>query len=77
VVKLGLSAKTEPQLRRYRRRYLAEMKRPDARHVLEVLALLSHTADFAIGCYCEDETRCHRTLLKGLLKERGAELARD
>ena len=54
--------------------HLAEMKRPDARHALDLLATLSHTTDLAIGCYCEDESRCHRSMLRALLKERGAEL---
>jgi uncharacterized protein YeaO (DUF488 family) len=47
-----------------------------ARHVLEMLAALSPTADFSIGCYCENEQRCHRSLLRDLLRERGAKLAR-
>jgi uncharacterized protein YeaO (DUF488 family) len=72
VVKAGLSARTPGQLKAFQRRYLAEMKRPDAAHLLDAIALLSHTADFAVGCYCEDESRCHRSLLKRLLAERGA-----
>ncbi|MBK7862365.1 MAG: DUF488 family protein [Archangiaceae bacterium] len=71
-VKLGLSAKTPAQWKRFERRYLAEMKRPEARQALDVLALLSRSASFAVGCYCEDEARCHRSLLRRLLKERGA-----
>jgi uncharacterized protein YeaO (DUF488 family) len=49
----------------------------EARHVLDTLAALSHTADFSVGCYCEDATRCHRTVLRELLRERGARLAAD
>lgn len=63
--------------RRFERRYRAEMKRPDARHDLDLLAALSHHADFAVGCYCADETRCHRSILRELLGERGAAIRRD
>ena len=52
--------------------YLAEMKRPEAQHALALLAALSHTTNFAVGCYCEDESRCHRSLLRQLLIEHGA-----
>jgi uncharacterized protein YeaO (DUF488 family) len=51
------------------------MKRPDASRLLTLLAALSHRTDFSVGCYCEDETRCHRSVLKELLKEHGAYLA--
>lgn len=54
------------------RRYRAEMKSPDARALLETLAALSHQTDFAVGCYCADEARCHRSVLRELLAERGA-----
>jgi uncharacterized protein YeaO (DUF488 family) len=50
------------------------MKRPEARRLLDLLAALSHTTDFSVGCYCEDETRCHRSVLRQLLEERGASL---
>jgi uncharacterized protein YeaO (DUF488 family) len=55
-------------------RYRAEMKRPEASRVLDVLAALSHGASFSVGCYCEDERRCHRSILRELLAERGARL---
>jgi uncharacterized protein YeaO (DUF488 family) len=58
----------------FKRRFLAEMKAPDARHALDLLAALSHQTHFSIGCYCEDESRCHRSLLRELLAERGADL---
>lgn len=61
--------------RSFVRRYRAEMKRPDAGRVLDLLAALSHHADFSVGCYCPDETRCHRSILRELLEERGARLA--
>lgn len=61
--------------RQFVRRYRAEMKAPDARAVLDTLAALSHRADFSVGCYCADESRCHRSILRELLAERGARLA--
>jgi uncharacterized protein YeaO (DUF488 family) len=64
----------EPGWRTFKRRFLAEMKSPEARHELDLLAALSHHADFSIGCYCEDETRCHRSILRELLEKRGAAL---
>jgi uncharacterized protein YeaO (DUF488 family) len=50
------------------------MKAPEARRDLDLLAALSHRTDFAIGCYCEDESRCHRSILKELLDQRGADI---
>ena len=55
--------------------YRAEMKAPAAERLLGLLAALSHQTDFAVGCYCEDETRCHRSVLRELLIEHGARLA--
>ena len=57
------------------RRYRAEMKTPENRALLDTLAALSHTADFSVGCYCVEEARCHRSVLRALLAERGAEIA--
>lgn len=54
------------------RRYRSEMKAPDPSHLLDTLAALSHHADFSVGCYCEDEARCHRLVLRELLIARGA-----
>ncbi|RPJ47720.1 MAG: DUF488 family protein [Candidatus Latescibacterota bacterium] len=59
----------------FRRRFLAELKRPEASRDLDLLAALSHRTDFAIGCYCEDESRCHRSILREALAERGARIA--
>jgi uncharacterized protein YeaO (DUF488 family) len=61
--------------RRFVRRYRAEMKAPDPRALLDTLAALSRHSDFAVGCYCADETRCHRSVLEELLTERGAKIA--
>jgi len=65
---------TDPAWRRFVRAYRKEMARPDASHALDLLGTLSHRTDFSVGCYCEDETRCHRSLLRALLAERGADL---
>lgn len=56
----------------FARRFRAEMKQPDAARTLDLLAALSHQTDFSLGCYCDEEARCHRSVLKQLLKERGA-----
>jgi uncharacterized protein YeaO (DUF488 family) len=56
-------------------RYRREMAAPENRHAIALLAALSHTADLSIGCYCEDESRCHRSILTALLVEAGATLA--
>ena len=64
----------ESAWRGFRRKFMAEMKQATARRDLDLLAALSHQANFAIGCYCEDETRCHRSLLRELLEARGARL---
>jgi uncharacterized protein YeaO (DUF488 family) len=74
-MKLGLGAETPAQWSAFARSYKAEMSRPDAKHDLALLATLSHTTDFSVGCYCENEERCHRSLLKQLLVENGAKLA--
>ncbi len=66
---------TDAAWARFSRTYRKEMARPEASHALDLLAALSRTASFSAGCYCEDERRCHRSLLRGLLAERGAKLA--
>lgn len=58
----------------YSRRYRSEMKGPAAQRLLTLLAALSNHADFSVGCYCEDESRCHRSLLRQLLIEHGAQV---
>ena len=59
----------------FSKKYQAEMAQPDTSRVLDLLAALSHHTNFAVGCYCESEARCHRSLLRELLQARGAELA--
>jgi uncharacterized protein YeaO (DUF488 family) len=71
-MKLALRATTARQHAQFRRQFLAEMKKADASRALDLLAGLSHSANFSIGCYCEDEARCHRSLLRELLEKRGA-----
>lgn len=73
-MKLGLGAATPAEWKRFVKAYRAEMAAPDAARTIAVLALLSRHADFAVGCYCEDESRCHRSLLRELLAQAGAEL---
>lgn len=74
-MKLGLSAKTPAQWSTFARKYKGEMATPAAKHDLALLAALSHTANFSVGCYCADESRCHRSLLRQLLSELGADIA--
>lgn len=66
----------ETAWRRFERRYRAEMKEPAARRLLDLLALLSRYSNFSVGCYCEDERRCHRSILRELLAEGGAKIVR-
>ncbi|NIM29141.1 MAG: DUF488 family protein [Gammaproteobacteria bacterium] len=65
----------ERSWRAFRRKFLAEMKRPEARRDVELLAALSHRTNFAIGCYCEVESRCHRSILRELLERSSAKIA--
>jgi uncharacterized protein YeaO (DUF488 family) len=74
-VKLGLRAETQAEWRAFERRYRKEMASPGNSRSLDLLAALSHEADFSVGCYCEDESRCHRSVLRALLQERGARVA--
>lgn len=64
----------EKSWRSFKRKYLAEMKTPQAKHALGLLAALSHQTDFSVGCYCSDEQHCHRSLLRDLLKREGAKI---
>lgn len=71
-VKLGRKAGTVRQWAAFARRYRAEMSRPEQARALDLLAAFSRVADFSVGCYCADESRCHRSLLRALLRDRGA-----
>ena len=70
----GRAAQDAQSWAAFSRKYQAEMKQPDASHLLDALAALSHQTSFAVGCYCEDEQRCHRSLLRELLAQRGADV---
>jgi uncharacterized protein YeaO (DUF488 family) len=74
VVKLAQNARTEREWSAYVRRYRAEMKAPERARLLDLLAAMSHVTNFSVGCYCEDESRCHRSVLRELLADRGADL---
>ena len=74
-MKLGQAASSPAEWSAFVRRYKAEMAAPGASHDLELLATLSHRSDFSVGCYCEREDRCHRSILRQLLAERGAKIA--
>jgi len=72
---LGRAATTSAEWEKFLKKFQQEMAAPDASHVLDLLTALSHSSDFSVGCYCEDEARCHRSVLRALLTERGAEVA--
>jgi len=75
LVTQGMNARTEREWQAFKKRYRAEMKEPEAARALDLLAALSHSADFSVGCYCEDEAHCHRSVMRALLIERGAKVA--
>ena len=74
-MKLGQAATTPAQWSAFTRKFRAEMAAPDNSHAIELLAVLSRQVNFSVGCYCEDEARCHRSILRALLVEKGAEAA--
>lgn len=71
----GRAARTDAEWNLFRKKYRSEMNQPDAAHVLDLLAAMSHRSALAVGCYCEDEQHCHRSVLRELLAQRGAEIA--
>ena len=73
-MKLGLSASSDAEWRAFTKKYRAEMNEPGPKHDLDLLAALSQSTSFAVGCYCEDERRCHRSILRELLIEHGAKV---
>src|ERR1700679_1545280 len=73
-MKLGLAAASPAQWAAFARKYRAEMAQPGARRDIELLAALSHASDFSVGCYCQQEDHCHRSVLRKLLAEAGAML---
>jgi uncharacterized protein YeaO (DUF488 family) len=74
LMKLGQAATTPAQWAAFARKYRAEMASPDNSHAIDLLAVLSRDTNFSVGCYCEDESRCHRSVLRELLIEKGARL---
>jgi len=74
-MKRGQQVATAAEWAAFAKKYRAEMTTPENSHALELLAVLSHHADFSVGCYCEDEARCHRSVLRALLVEKGAKVA--
>ncbi len=74
-MKLGQGASSPAAWARFVKRYRAEMARPENARTIELLAALSHESSFSVGCYCEDEARCHRSVLRALLLRAGASLA--
>ena len=73
-VKLGQEASTPAQWAAFAKKYRAEMATPENSRTLDLLAALSHQSNFSVGCYCENEAHCHRSVLKALLAERGAKI---
>ena len=73
-MKLGQGATTPAQWAKFVKRYRAEMATPEASHAIELLAALSRRYDFSVGCYCENEAQCHRSVLRELLVRKGAAL---
>jgi uncharacterized protein YeaO (DUF488 family) len=74
LVAKALAAESDAEWRTFVRAFRAEMKQPAASRSLDLLAALSHDADLSVGCYCENEARCHRSVLRELLSERGAKM---
>lgn len=74
LVTQALAARTDREWAAFVRRYRREMAAPGPSRALDLLAALSHRTSFAVGCYCEDEARCHRSILRQLLAEHGAKL---
>jgi uncharacterized protein YeaO (DUF488 family) len=74
LMKLGKAVESDEDWRAFAKKYRAEMAAPEKSRLLDLLAALSTGSQLSVGCYCEDETRCHRSLLRELLSERGADL---
>ena len=73
-MKLSQEAATPGQWAKFAAKYTAEMSSPEATHSLGLLAALSRSSNFSVGCYCEDEAHCHRSVLRALLIEKGAKI---
>jgi len=75
LVTMALRSQDDRSWKTFERKFRSEMNQPDASRLLDLLAALSHQTSFSLGCYCENEERCHRSVLKKLLAERGAEFS--
>ncbi|GAB6905635.1 DUF488 family protein [Desulfosarcina cetonica] len=75
LMKIGQAVKTEKDWITFAKKYRSEMKDPEKSRIIDLLAALSHNSNISVGCYCENESRCHRSILKELLAERGAKIA--
>lgn len=75
LVAFALHSQDERSWKTFERRFRAEMNKPEAARLLDFLAALSHQTNLSLGCYCENEEQCHRSVLKKLLVERGAEVS--
>lgn len=73
-MKMAQRAKSDKDWRAFKRKYRAEMAKPENSRALALLAALSHRTNFSVGCYCEDEAHCHRSVLRALLEENGAKV---
>ncbi len=73
-MKLGQEAGTDAEWAKFVKKYRAEMTAPENSHIIELLAMFSHHSSFSVGCYCENEAHCHRSVLRELLAEKGASL---
>ena len=73
-IKLGQTAETASEWKAFAKKYRSEMAEPDQARTIALLAALSHNSSFSVGCYCEKEDRCHRSILRELLVEAGADV---
>jgi len=73
-MQIGKKVKTDSEWTAFEKKYRKEMALPENSHIIELLAAISHGMNFSIGCYCENEARCHRSILKKLLKEKHAKI---
>ena len=73
-VKAAQAAATDQEWAAFKKKYRSEMAAPENARTLDLLAALSHQTNFSVGCYCQDEARCHRSVLRALLAERGAKV---
>jgi uncharacterized protein YeaO (DUF488 family) len=73
-MKIGKNVRTDKEWLAFAKKYRAEMSTPEKNRILDLLAALSHQTNFSVGCYCENEARCHRSVLRKLLEEKGAKI---